>query len=380
MRLSPRQLNRATLGRQLLLRRESMDVVAAVRRVVALQAQQPASPYLALWNRVAGFDPADLDRAYEEGSVVKAHLMRVAIHTVAAADHPALHEAMQTTLRGARLYDRRFTRTGLTSADADALIPELLDFTKRPRTGDELDTWVDERVGELPKPSVWWALRHYAPLVHAPTGGPWSFGPRRSYLAAREAPDASDRDAGMAWLVQRYLEGFGPASAQDVARFGMLYAGLVRDALGSLLAAGRIVQVDGPDRRTLFDVPGGLLPPEDTPAPPRLLPMWDSVLLAYEDRARVIPADHRRLVMRNNGDVLPTLLVDGYVAGVWRPVAGGIEATAFQRLPDEAWSGLEAEARALAAFLAEREPLVYGRYAHWWKRLPRAEVRILAAA
>jgi hypothetical protein len=71
--------------------------------------------------------------------------------------------------------------------------------------------------------------------------------------------------------------------------------------------------------------------------------------------------------------------VDGYVAGVWRPVEGGIEATAFHRLSDEAWSGLSAEATALVAFLAERQPTVYRRYAHWWTRLPSAEVRVLPA-
>src|SRR3712207_7710489 len=105
--------------------------------------------------------------------------------------------------------------------------------------------------------------------------------------------------------------------------------------------------------------------------------MWDSVLLAYADRGRVIPAGHRKLVTRNNGDVLPTLLVDGYVAGVWRPVDGGIEATAFDPLSEQAWHGLAAEARALVAFLADREPAVYRRYAHWWAKLPPAEVRVL---
>jgi len=39
MRLTARQLNRATLVRQMLLRREAVDVAEAVRRVVALQAQ-----------------------------------------------------------------------------------------------------------------------------------------------------------------------------------------------------------------------------------------------------------------------------------------------------------------------------------------------------
>jgi hypothetical protein len=82
-------------------------------------------------------------------------------------------------------------------------------------------------------------------------------------------------------------------------------------------------------------------------------------------------------VIRRNGNVLPTLLVDGYVAGVWRPVDAGIEATAFRRLPGEAWDGLAEEARELVSFLADREPFVYRRYAHWWSELPAAEIRVL---
>jgi hypothetical protein len=115
------------------------------------------------------------------------------------------------------------------------------------------------------------------------------------------------------------------------------------------------------------------------PAPPRLMAMWDSILLAYADRSRVIPPDYRRLVIRSNGDVLPSVLVDGHVAGVWRAVRDGIEATAFHPLPEETWEGLKAEAGALAAHLAGREPAVYRRYAHWWKTLPSAEVRVLGA-
>src|SRR5262249_25636136 len=77
MRLTARQLNRATLARQLLLRREPVGVAEAVRRVVALQAQEAASPYLALWNRIAPFDPAALDAAFAGHEVIKATLMRI---------------------------------------------------------------------------------------------------------------------------------------------------------------------------------------------------------------------------------------------------------------------------------------------------------------
>lgn len=107
--------------------------------------------------------------------------------------------------------------------------------------------------------------------------------------------------------------------------------------------------------------------------------MWDSTLLAYADRGRVLPPEYRTYVTRMNGDVLPTLLVDGYVAGVWRPVADAIEATAFHPLPEETWNALAAEATALAAFPATRDPAPYRRYDHWWaKPLPaEAETRLL---
>ena len=377
MKLSARQLNRATLGRQMLLRRESMPVVDAVHRVVALQAQEPASPYVALWNRLLDFEPADLDRAFADQAIVKASLMRIAMHAVDATDYPALHEAMQRTLRAARLNDRRFTSTGLTSADADALIPEVADFAREGKTNAAMEAWVEKRLG-APKPRMWWALRHYGPFVHAPTGGPWSFGPRPSYVAARDQARSGDRARSMQWMIRRYLEGFGPASAQDMATFAMVYRPGVRDALEAL--AGTLERLEGPGRAELYDIPGGLLPGEDAPAPPRLLGMWDSVLLAYADRGRLTPPEYRKYIARINGDVLPTLLVDGYVAGVWRPVEAGIEATAFHRLSDEAWQGLEEEARGLRTLLAGREPIIYRRYAHWWSTLPGAEVRVLAGS
>ena len=382
MPLTARQLNRATLGRQLLLRREPIGAVEGVRRVVALQAQEPASPYVALWNRLAGLDPVELDRAFAGGAVVKASLMRITLHAVESGDYPAFHAAMQPTLRAARLHDRRFTETGLTAADADGLVGELLALTAQPRTNGDVEAWLAHRPDGPVHERAWWALRTYGPFVHAPTGGPWSFGLRPSYVAARDAVGdhrrPADPVAALRVLARRYLEGFGPASAADLAQFGMLQPrSHVRDALESLVAGGEAIRLEGPNGAQLFDVPGGLLPQEDEPAPPRFMAMWDSVLLAYADRGRVIPPGRRKAVIRTNGDVLPTLLVDGHVAGVWRPRDGGIEATAFHRLPAEAWDGLEAEAAALLAFLAGHDPDVYRRFGRWWADLPAADVRLL---
>ena len=76
-------------------------------------------------------------------------------------------------------------------------------------------------------------------------------------------------------------------------------------------------------------------------------------------------------------DLAGATVPDGVVAGVWRPVEGGIEATAFHPLPDEAWMALAEEAAALAGFLAGRDPASYRRYGHWWAKLPAGAVRVL---
>ncbi|MFB7009078.1 MULTISPECIES: winged helix DNA-binding domain-containing protein [unclassified Streptomyces] len=377
MMTTARELNRATLSRQLLLEREPLSVPDGVRRVVALQAQHPASPYLALWNRLTDFAPAELDAGFTGRSVVKATLMRITLHAVHAEDYPAFRAAMQPTLYASRL-GFRFAATGLTPADADELVPELLAFTRSPRTSAQMQAWVEERTGAEKKDGAWWGLKVYAPLHHAPTDAPWSFGPRPSFVAAGTGAAPTGRAVepqALRTLILRYLAGFGPASVADVAQFAMVRRAPVREALGAL--DGAVEQLRGPDGVTLFDLPGASRPPADTPAPPRLMAMWDSILLAYADRSRVIPPAYRPLVIRRNGDVLPTLLVDGHVAGVWRPVDGGIEATAFHPLSAAAWDGLAAEARSLTALLGDREAAVYSRYHHWWAKLPDAEVRLL---
>ncbi|GAB2467227.1 winged helix DNA-binding domain-containing protein [Streptomyces incanus] len=374
MTLTARQLVLATLDRQLLLERRRLDVAEAVRRVCAIQAQTSASPYLALWNRLQDFAPEDLDAAFEDRRVVKAPLVRITLHAVHAEDYAHHHAAMLSTLRASRLYDRRFTSTGLTPTDVDALLPELAGFLARPRTGAEVEQEVTGRFGEHAH-RAWWALRTYAPIHHAPTGGPWSFTRRNAYLAASEyAPQ--DAAAGVRRLFLAHLRAFGPASVQDFARFTLLGRPVVTQALREL--GDRVVRVAGPGRAPLFDLADATVPAEDTPAPPRLLPMWDSTMLAHAVPGRLLPQEYRPSVVRRNGDMLPCLLVDGQVAGVWRATDGGLELTAFRTLAKAAWHGLTEEAEKLSVLLADRDPAVYRRYGHWWdKGIPGVESRIV---
>ncbi|WP_031081326.1 winged helix DNA-binding domain-containing protein [Streptomyces sp. NRRL WC-3549] len=382
MVISASSLNRATLARQSLLRREPLDAADAVRRVVALQAQQPASPYIALWNRVAGFDPDGLDAALAGLHTVRSTLMRITLHVVHADDYRDFREAMDPTLRGSRLGDRRFRDSGLTAADADALLPDLLRHAEHPTEAAELLLRLEGLRGAPLEPAAWRMLRQYVPWWHAPAGGPWSFDARPGYVAPGAPPvrwaDPDAAAAGLAALIVRYLEGFGPATVADMAQFTLVQRGRIRGAVQTL--ADRLERLEGPDGTVLYDVPGAPRPGADTPAPPRLMAMWDSVLLAYADRSRVVPPAYRRVVIRANGDVLPTLLVDGRVAGVWRSLGPAVEVSAFHPLPERVWDELADEARSLTALLADRDPVPYRRYDHWWaKGLPAVDTRLLPA-
>ncbi len=376
MDVTARQLNRSTLARQLLLEREQLSVSDAMRRVLALQAQEPPSPYLALWNRVRSFDPDELDEAFASRQVVKATLMRITLHAVLASEYSIFHEAMQGTLRDSRLNDRRFRSSGVSVADAEALLPEVLEFLSAPRRNADIDAMVVAHLDIDPKHYVWWALRTFGPVWRAPNGGPWAFGAYPEYVAAiRE--DVPGRNECIQYLMRRYLEAFGPATRLDFGQFALLRQSEVKPALAGM--ADELIEIEGPNGEAMYDVPGAPVPDEDTPAPPRLLPMWDNVLLVYKDRSRIIPDEFRKAVIRSNGDSLPTLLVDGYVAGVWRPVGDGIEATAFRPIDADTWAAFEGEASQLLVLLGEREPSIYRRYDRWWSKLPEGEVRMLGA-
>ncbi|MGW0964856.1 winged helix DNA-binding domain-containing protein [Streptomyces sp. NPDC002516] len=376
MTLTERQLTLATLDRQLLLERGRLDVAEAVRRVCAVQAQAPASPYVALWNRVEDFAPEELDAAFADRRIVKATLMRITLHAVHADDYAPYHAAMVRSLRASRLYDRRYTSTDLTDEDADGMLPRLAAFLAHPRTGADVEAEFTAGFGEEAR-RVWWALKTYAPIQHVPTGGPWSFRLPNTYLASPVDPGAETREAaaeGVRRLLLAHLRAFGPASARDFARFTLLGRPAITQTLDEL--GDRVVRVPGPGRAVLYDLPGATVPDEDTPAPPRLLPMWDSTLLAHVLPGRVMAQDHRPLVVRRNGDILPTLLVDGRVAGVWRTLDEGLELTVFRKLGTADWRAVTEEAEKLAALLAERDPAPYSRYNHWWdKGIPGVETR-----
>ncbi len=356
-----------TMVRQGLSSRRRVAVAGAARSVLALQAQEPAAPYLALWNRIEGFDANDLDRALADGAIVKASLFRFTLHAVDAGDIPWARAAMASRVRDAGFHDI-LDDIGLTAERVDAILERLATVMVEPHGNADIERVLSELVPETGDPArLWSALRVVGAFRHAPTTDPWSFGRRPAFLPCTVADD--DEAAATAELVRRYLAAFGPATVADLSQFTILKRSSLKAVVESM---ADVVTVAGPDGSQLIDVDGGDPRPEAEVAtlPPRLLGMWDSVLLAYADRSRVIPDEHRPHVIRRNGDVLPTVLVEGLVRGVWRASPDAIEIRALEPLDDATLASLDDEARDLRRLLADREPAVFSRFGRWWDRLP----------
>src|SRR5262245_27680179 len=96
--LTARQLNRATLARQMLLQRTGVKAVTAVERLIGMQAQEPRPPFVGLWTRLEGFGRHDLQRALHEREIVRGTLMRGTLHLLSAGDYIAYRLALQPVL------------------------------------------------------------------------------------------------------------------------------------------------------------------------------------------------------------------------------------------------------------------------------------------
>jgi hypothetical protein len=362
MRLTQRRLNRATLARQMLLRRESVDVVDALARIAGLQAQEPASPFIALWTRLADFDADALSAALRDRQLVKTTLHRSTLHIVTADDYRASVEALTSVLRSKWMTQSR----GLpVNRDLPTLAGESVAYASEPRTNIEMRDHAETLGEPIPSEDLWRRIRRYGRFIHVPGDEPWSFGRRPVHVAAASWLGGSllDEEASMEHVVRRHLSAFGPSRLADVSQWSGLAVGRLKVGLDRIEEL--VVHDDGKGRE-MYDLPGAALPHEDEPAPPRLLPMWDETLLAYEDRSRTLPDAYRKRVIAKNGDVLPTFTVDGLVAGCWWVDGTGESAHVvlepFEHVPAQAHRSLEAEGRSLAAFVADREPAVYQRY------------------
>ena len=304
-----------------------------------LQAQYAPATYIGLWTRVEGLERNALTRALERRSVVQGTLMRTTIHLVSKRDYWPFAVALRgRRSERARVYkfpEREFER-------AAARLRKFL--SAGPRRQSEI---VEALGAETWRPGVGLWLE----LVRVPPSGTWEQRRADLYALATDwvGPESASAEDGIELLVRRYLQGFGPAPANDIANWAGLKPTAIKPAL-ERLPLRRFRDEQG---RELLDLPRAPLPDPDTPAPVRFLPVWDATLLVHARRTGILPERHRARVFNvRTPHSVNTFLVDGHVAGTWRYEQDRVELTPFERLAKATQAELKEEAERLAAFHA----------------------------
>jgi hypothetical protein len=349
--LTLRELNRATLARQLLLEREKVTPLDALEQLFALQAQLARPPHVALWTRLQGYQREQLNGLLTGRKAVRGTTMRNTLHVMSAKDFLALRSALQPGMDKAL--------RGILKDRLDALqLPALLDFAREhfatPRPFDSLRDALGERFKKLDVRAAAYAVRCTLPLLQVPDDSEWAFPSTADFVPAaqwlkkqpREKPDLEA-------LVLRYLAAFGPASAADAQAF------LGAPSLSGVLETLRkkLVVLETEDGRKLFDLPDAPRPGEDVEAPVRFLAEFDSLLLAHADRARLVPAAHKKALITKNLMIPGTVLVDGFVAATWKATDEELSVSPFEKLPKAALDAVHTEAQGLVRLLGRTEKI-----------------------
>ncbi|HUF02361.1 MAG TPA: winged helix DNA-binding domain-containing protein [Gaiellaceae bacterium] len=338
--LTLRELNRATLARQLLLERKRLSPTAVIERLVGMQAQWPPAPYVGIWTRTTSFRRKVLERELARAAVVKANIVRQTLHLVTRRDYALMRAALSETNYPEQTTVAKRLAPSVRSLAADGPVTsaEALAFIER----EHGLTGIEAR-------RAWRGARIRAHLLHHHETALWHARPEGRF-AALDEPEAHDPTEARAEILRRYLAAFGPASRRDIVAWAMMHVPEIQRALDRLEPLRRFRDEQG---RELLDVPRARLPDPDTPAPVRFLPKWDNVLLAFADRTRVLPEHYRKRVIRMNGDVAQAFLVDGFVAGSWRVEGGRVVLEPFAALSRSVRREVEDEAGRLEAFLAD---------------------------
>lgn len=350
--LGLRQLNRATLHRQLLLERVRMPALDAVDHLVGLQAQVPTVPYIALWLRLEGFDPGELADLMRERAVVRMALMRATLHLVSARDALELRALLDPVLR------RTFTGTvwskRIGAADvADVLVAGAALVEHEPLTRAALGRRLHEQFPQIDAETLGMLVTYRVPLVQPTPRGVWGQSGKAAWTTLHgwlgDDPPATVDPAD---TVLRFVTAYGPATVQDL----QAWCGLTRLREVAEGLRDRLRRFRTEDGAELFDVPDGALPGPDVPAPPRFIPEYDNGLLAYADRRRVVVDAPHAWLQGGPGGHIGSLLVDGFVTATWALRRSGSTAALEIRqsvpIPREHRDDVLDEAGRLLAFLA----------------------------
>jgi len=312
------------------------------------------------WARIDGFRNGDVFSELKPGGgLVRTWAVRSTMHTIPSKDYYVyvLGGAGERllkwidTLARKRDYPPREERRRLLYE------PVLEEVKGRAVTEDEIRKLVSPRARRLGlKEGVWTGIGDMTfegLLVHAGKRGSRSVYMRSDeWIPGLKAPP--DRQACRAELLRKYIARHGPVSKEDIMYWAYLTRQQLDEALIGLSAETTEVKMErSKEPYIVLEKDAG----RKFPPPPKamVLPKYDSLMLTLKDKSRFMDMRFYKLVFGALGMVRPTVLVNGFVAAIWRKVVkktgASIEVHALKKI-----SSSDREA-------VERKFAEYGKYA-----------------
>ena len=303
--------------------RQPADVVAWLG---AVQAQEyPAARWGLALRMPPGTTDAEIERAVDEGRILRTHVMRPTWHFVTPADIHWMLELTAPRVHRAMSYYRR--QHGLETA---LLTRATAAFERALRDGQCLTrTELGAQLGRGGPVTNVTQVAKGIPLalltIYAELEGVICSGPRRGKqltyaLLPERAPRTTrlSRDEALAELTGRYFRSHGPATIRDFTWWSGLTTADAKRGLEMNKARDEVV-----DGRTYWTI--GRMPAVATArGTVHLLPVYDEYLVAYRDRDAVphLASKIRSGIRSGIRSVTfqHTLVIAGQVAGTWKTV------------------------------------------------------------
>lgn len=363
--LSNRVLANTTLGRQFLLNERAAKIEDALRAHPAVQAQEPASVYLSLCNRVEGLTLEDLQDYIQSEKLLKLHLLRVTLHVAPAEDFSWMHRSIESLYAKLHRYSfETMESLGISREQAFTFLPSIRRKLSTPHTKEEALLWLAKKLSPPQASAIFSWSAAQLPLAVAPGSERYSYGGEKHYFAPKRPRQISEEKA-IERLIASYLRGYGPASISDIAQYSGLTKGKIKEVLAGMKKITHYAREEG---EVLLDIQGMQLVEESAPARTVLLGMFDNLLLGFADRSRFMRDSVRKNITQVNGDLLPTVLVGGKLAGVWKLKEGRFTFSALEEVTKEGLLSIEEEARRLSRQLSLKGESLYPRSLHWWEK------------
>lgn len=348
--LTLRQLNRATLARQMLLERSDISISEAVRFLGGLQAQQSNDPYIGLWSRLEGFTHQALTALIVDRTLARATTMRGTLHLHTADDLVGFRALVQDYLTATW---RSGFRKRFAGQDEKKVHREgLKQFKHGPTTIGAVGKALHEKFPEAEAMALSVFMQMSETLIQVPPTRIWDNGSPPLLLRIEEWLPGQTSALTRTDLVRRYLAAYGPASINDM----QVWCRLTKLSAEFKAIEKELVTFEDEDGRVLYDLPDAPRPPADTPAPVRFLPLYDNAYLGYDNRRRMLAeSDLKRINIFEN--FKPGVLVDGIISGGYvvsrKKDAARLEIEPYHKLTRKQVRDLEAEGERFLRFMEE---------------------------